>query len=78
MSTSPIGSITKSFRRSSKVVRVIWIVSGVPCDSILLAMFTVLEAGDGLCGVALEERRLAQLVLRCSAPPRGLLGCRDP
>ena len=40
-STSPSGSATKSSRRSSHVARVIWIASADPCDSILLAMFTV-------------------------------------
>ena len=40
-STSPYGSVTKSSRRSSQVERVIWIASGVPCDSMRLAMFTV-------------------------------------
>ncbi len=40
-STSPSGSATKSSRSSSHVERVIWISSADPCDSILLAMFTV-------------------------------------
>jgi hypothetical protein len=40
-STSPSGSAAKSSRTSSHVDRVIWMSSGVPWDSILLAMFTV-------------------------------------
>ena len=37
----PIGSVTKSSRKSSQVGRVIWISSDIPCDSMRLAMFTV-------------------------------------